>query len=143
MNKATSLDFDAIKIGDVFQFTKTFSRDEVITFSRLTGDFNPLHVDTEFGKKSLFKKNVVHGMLASSLFSTIVGMHCPGKKSLYLSQSLNFKSPIFYDDVLVVKGTGSHKSKIIKLVSLKTEILKDGKVVISGEAKVKVLEDTE
>jgi len=140
--KVADLSFADIKEGGIYQFTKRITYDDVLKFAEVTGDFNPLHVDKEFGKKSQFKQNIVHGMLAGSLFSTLVGMNCPGKKSLYLSQTLNFKTPLFYDDIVTVKGTVIAKNEVIHLITLKTEIIKEGKVCINGEAKIKVLEGT-
>src|SRR3989344_420032 len=138
--KAVDLSFADIVEGEIYQFTRKITPDDVLKFTVLTGDFNPLHVDKEFGAKSQFKQNIVHGMLAGSLFSTLVGMHCPGKKALYLSQTLNFKTPLFYDDTVTVKGTIIAKNEVIRLITLKTEIIKKGKVCINGEAKIKVLE---
>jgi acyl dehydratase len=134
--KIADLNFADIKEGATYQFTKKITRDCVLKFADLTGDFNPLHVDEEFGKKSQFQKNIVHGMLAGSLFSTLVGMNCPGKRSLYLSQTLNFKAPLFYDDIVTVKGTVIAKNEAVRIITLKTEIEKEGKVCINGEAKV-------
>jgi len=78
-------------------------------------------------------------MLAGSLFSTLVGMVCPGKKNLYLSQSLNFKKPIFFGDNLEVKGTVKGKIESMHMIVIKTEILVDGSIVIDGEAKVRLI----
>lgn len=139
--KAKDLNLSDIKEGETYQFTKKITSDDVREFANLTGDFNPLHLDKEFGEKSQFKRNIVHGMLAGSMFSTLIGMYCPGMKSLYLSQTLNFKIPIFYDDIVTVKGTVTAKNDAIRLITLKTEIIKEGKVCINGEAKIKVLED--
>ncbi len=141
MVKAAVLRFSDIEVGQVYQFDKLISKQDVMDFARLTGDFNPLHVDEDFGRRSLFKKNVVHGMLAGSLFSTLVGMYCPGERSLYVSQTLKFRSPLYYDDTLAVRAIVTDKNESIKLVTLKTEILKDKKVIIDGEAKVKLLGD--
>ena len=141
MAEVAILGFDTITVGDVFQFEKEITRDDVVAFADLTGDHNPLHVNEEFGKKSQFKRNIVHGMLAGSLFSTLVGMHCPGEKSLYMSQSLNFRLPIYYDDKVTVRGTVVDKTDSIKLITLKTEIIKEDKVAINVEAKVKVMGD--
>lgn len=139
--KAADLNFTDIKEGGIYQFIKKITRDNVLKFADLTGDFNPLHVDKEFGEKSQFKRNIVHGMFLGSLFSRLIGMHCPGKNSLYLSQTLNFKMPIFYDDTVTVKGTVTAKNSAINLITLKTEIIKDGNICIYGEAKIKILED--
>jgi len=140
MDKAANLSYSDINKGDVYFFKRNISKQDVMDFAEIIGDFNPLHVDADFGKKSQFNGNIVHGMLAGSLFSTLVGMHCIGEKSLYISQTLNFRHPIYYDDTLTVKGTVIDKSDAIKIITLKTEILKDGKLIIDGEAKVKVLE---
>ena len=139
--KAANLNYSDIRKGDVYAFDKKLSKEDVINFANLTGDLNPLHVDEEFGRKSVFNRNIVHGMLTASLFSTLVGMHCPGEKCLYLSQTLNFRSAVFYDDTVTVKGTVMSKNDSIKLITLKTEIIKAGKIVIIGEAKIKMLED--
>lgn len=138
--KIANLNFAEIERGNIYSFTKKISSDDVKKFADITGDFNPLHVNKHFGKKSQFKQNIVHGMLAGSLFSALVGMYCPGKKSLYLSQTLNFRIPIFYNDTVIVKGTVISKNNSVNIIVLKTEIVKDGKICINGEAKIKITE---
>ncbi len=139
-SKAAKLNYSDINNGDIYSFKRRISKQDVMDFAKLSGDYNPLHIESEFGKKSQFKSNIVHGMLVGSLFSTLIGMHCPGEKSLYLSQTLNFKKAIYHDNTVTVKGTVISKSDSIKMIILKTEILKDGEVMIDGEAKVKVLD---
>ncbi len=133
--------YSEINIGDVHEFEKVITKEDIETFAGLTGDYNPLHVNEDFAKNTSFKKNVVHGMLAGSLFSTLVGMYCPGRDNLYLAQSLNFVKPIFPGDRILVRGTIKNKIDAVKMILMKTEILKDSAVVINGEAKVKVLGD--
>jgi len=140
MNKAANISYSNINEGDVFLFERKISKQDVMDFARLSGDFNPLHVDEDFGKKSPFGNNIVHGMLVGSLFSALIGMHCPGKNSVYMSQTLNFKKPIYHDDIILVRGTVINKNDAVKMVTLKTEILKKGKIMFDGEAKVKVLQ---
>src|SRR3989338_1965490 len=139
MNLQNNLDYNEIKIGDENSFTRTISKHDMAVFAELSGDFNPLHMNEEFGKKSPFKKNIVHGMMAGSLFSTLVGMHCPGQKSLYMSQTLNFRLPIYPGETVIVKGIVAAKNDSIKMIILKTQILKKGSIAIDGEAKIKVL----
>ena len=52
-----------IKIGDTASFTKTITEYEVNSFAGVTGDFNPVHINAEFAKTSLFKQRIAHGML--------------------------------------------------------------------------------
>jgi len=139
MPEAANLSYNDIIVGNVYEFTRTISREDILAFTKLTGDYNPLHVDEGFGKTSNFKQNIVHGMLIGSLFSTLVGMYCPGKNSLYLGQTLNFKQPVYIGDTLVVRGTVLIKNDSIGLVTFKTEAWRGNEVVITGEAKVKAL----
>lgn len=139
--KPASLNLSDISVGDVFTFDHTFTRDDVLSYSNLIGDFNPIHVDESFHLVSHFKGNLIHGMLAASLFSTLVGMYCPGENSLYLSQTLKFKKPLFPNDQLAVKGTVIHKNESLKVLTIKTEIFRNGEVAVTGEAMAKMMEE--
>ncbi len=139
--KAADLAYSQITEGAGWEFQKKITRADGEKFAGLSGDFNPLHLDEKFGEQSPFGQNIAHGMLLGSLFSALVGMYCPGRRALYLSQNLNFKAPVFYGDVVTVKGTVVGKNDSIRMLTLKTEILKDGKVCVTGQAKVKVNED--
>lgn len=133
--------YDEIKVGQEFEFKRIITGEDINDFAKLTGDFNPLHCDEEYTKNTQFKRRIAQGMLAGSLFSTLVGMVCPGKRNLYLSQSLNFKKPLYPGSELLVKGEVKDKTDSIRMVRIKTEIICEGSVVITGEAKVKVVED--
>lgn len=131
-----------IKIGDKTFISKTFSEEDVFRFAGLSLDRNPLHLDKEFGRTSIFGHRVVHGMLVASLFSGLIGIELPGKGSIYLGQSLSFKNPVAIGE----KVTAS--VEIIKIradkpiVTLRTVCVdSEGKVVIEGEAVVKVNPD--
>src|SRR3989344_4434677 len=136
--KINEYNYDEINVGDMFEFKRNLSIEDVENYAKLTEDFNPLHCDEKYAKSTQFKSRIVHGMLVGSLFSTLVGMICPGKKNLYLAQSLNFKNPIYPNSELIVRGTVKSKSDTIKIIIINTEILVNGNVVINGEAKVKV-----
>lgn len=59
-------------------------------------DENPLHCDEEYAKKKTkFRRIIVHGLHTASLFSTLLGMVCPGKRALCLTQTLNYKDVIY------------------------------------------------
>ncbi len=131
--------YEEIKIESAYSFTRVIKRKDILDFANLTGDRNKIHVDEIYGNNSQFGQNIVHGMFIGSLFSTLVGIYCPGENSLYLNQTLNFRLPVFADDEVEVKGTVIAKSDSLKIITLRTEIFKNSKVVVSGEAKVKLL----
>lgn len=139
-NKAAVLGYDEIDIGSVHSFTRKITRDDVTKFAELSGDLNPLHVNEVFGRRSQFGKNVVHGMLTASLFSTLLGMYCPGEKCLYLGQTLQFKMPLFYEETVEVKGTVVNKSDALNILTMKTEIFRDKDLIVSGKAQIQIID---
>jgi len=108
-------------------------------FARLSGDYNPLHMNENYAYSTIFKRRVCHGMLVASFFSRLVGMYIPGKNALYFSQTLKFIHPCFIDDTLKIEGKVLDKSESTKLITLKTSVFNDmGKCIIDGQAKVLV-----
>ncbi len=85
---------DDFHVGQHASFTKTFTEDDVQRFIAITGDVNPLHVDEEFAASTPFKHRILQGMLTASLFSTMVGMHLPGRGAIYRGQTLRFLKPV-------------------------------------------------
>lgn len=137
--KPNELRFEDISVGDCYTFQKQFTQDDLLQFSALSGDFNPLHVDETFEMTHHFNGNLVHGMLTASLFSTFIGMYCPGRNALYLSQTLKFLKPVFPNDLLTVVGTVKSKTEVFQTVTLKTEIFSNDQLKVSGKATAKIL----
>ena len=137
MTKENPFSFSEIHIHHTEEFQVEISNTLVDDFSKISGDFNPLHLDEEFASKTSFGKRVVHGMLLASFFSRLVGMKIPGKNGIYFSQSLNFRKPCFIGDVIKVVGTVIDKSESTKIVTLKTELFnQNNECLVDGESKV-------
>ncbi|MDD4212823.1 MAG: MaoC family dehydratase [Bacilli bacterium] len=130
-----STPFKKLQIGDHAQLSKAFHLEEVEWFAKITGDNNPLHLDEEYAQKSIFKTRIVHGMLVSSLFSSIFGTILPGLGSIYLFQSMKFIRPVYLDEEVTAKVT------VKELINEKKRVVFDcvvinskQEVVITGEA---------
>ena len=134
--------FDEIEIGMQKKFNVTITEEIVNDFAKLSGDYNPLHMNKEYAASTSFKKRVVHGMLLASFFSRIDGMYLPGKHALYFSQSLNFVNPCFVGEKITVEGEVIDKSIATKIIKLKTRVTNEqGKVLVHGESRVLVRDD--
>ncbi|MBL8700034.1 MAG: MaoC family dehydratase [Alphaproteobacteria bacterium] len=59
-----------VAVGDTAEFTKTIGETDIAMFSAVSGDFDPIHVDEEYAKRSQFGRRIAHGGIATSLFST-------------------------------------------------------------------------
>ena len=139
MSNPLDYSFDEIAIGLKHSFDVIINDEIVDNFAKISGDFNPLHMDEQYAIKTKFGKRVCHGMLLSSFFSRLVGMYLPGKNALYFSQNLNFVEPCFIGDQVTVKGEVIDKSESTKIIKLKTTIKnQDGKSLIEGTAQVLV-----
>ena len=135
-------EFEDIEIHQKKQFKVIITEEMIDKFANISGDFNPLHMDEIYASKTPFKHRVCHGLLLTSFFSRLIGMHLPGKKSLYVSQSLKFISPAFISDEILVEGEIVEKSSSTRLVTIKTTItnMYTKKYIIEGQAKVLVRE---
>lgn len=131
--------FEDLKIGMSYSLSKAFSSDEVVEFSKLSMDVNPLHLDANYAEKSMFGKRIVHGFLTASLFSAIIGTKFPGEGSIYLNQNLSFLHPVFHDQwvtaTVMVKELFPEKHRVLLETVCKDE---SGTELIIGTALVKL-----
>lgn len=119
-------------------FSKTVTEADIVLFAGVSGDTNPVHIDEEAAKKSVFEGRIAHGMLTASYLSTVLGTRLPGPGCIYLSQSLRFKGPVRIGDTVTaivrVKEIMASKKRVI----LETLCQVRGKDVLDGEAIVMV-----
>ena len=123
------------KIGQQASITHSFSEQDVQDFARLSGDFNPIHIDSDFAKSTVFGQRIVHGMLVSSLFSNLLAEKVPGKGSIYLGQTFKFKKPVFFDQKITAKVEVLNVREDKPIVTMSTICINEqGEELISGEA---------
>jgi 3-hydroxybutyryl-CoA dehydratase len=133
--------YDELHIGDKAQIVKTITDEDIVTFARLTGDVNPIHLDDEFAQKTFFKGRIAHGMLTASFISTILGTQLPGTNTIYLSQNLKFKAPVKIGDTVTVVAEVVGKRDDKKIITLQTNVFNQHqKMVVEGEAMVMKME---
>ena len=131
--------FSDFYIGKEATISKTFVFDEVVAFSELSLDRNPIHLDKEYAKKGIFSDLIVHGLLTSSLISAVIANKLPGPGSIYLSQSLKFLKPVYHNEEVVakVKIVDIKHEKLI--IMLETQCFVNDIIVLDGIAVVKYM----
>lgn len=128
---------DRFKPGDFREIQRTFSIEDVKAFALLTGDFNPIHLDAEYAKKTFFGQPIVHGMLVSSLFSALIANELPGEGSIYLHQDLDFKAPVYIGMPVTSRVTIQSIKENKPIYELVTTCYDEhGKVLIEGSATI-------
>jgi acyl dehydratase len=124
-----------IEVGQSATLKRVLTQDDVQVFANLSGDKNPIHIDPEFAATTIFKKPIVHGMLSASLISTALAMKLPGEGSIYMSQNLNFKLPVYVGEEVTVVLTITNVRTDKPIVTVQTQVLNSKqRAVIEGEA---------
>jgi len=132
-----SLSINDLKIGDSKEIEKVFVENEVLIFAEITTDRNPAHVDKEYASKTMFKKQIVHGMYVGSMFSAIFGVDLPGLGSIYIKQSLKFTKPVYFGDKITARVTVKElKIERNRVVFDCVAFNQDNETVIIGEAEI-------
>ena len=129
---------DKLKIGDRASIIKRFVDEDILIFSELSNDKNPIHLDSNFASKTNFGRKIVHGMLIASLFSGLLGEKLPGKGTIYLGQTITFIKPVFINEEVTASVEIKYIRKDKPIYTLKTicETKLNG-IVVDGEAIVK------
>ena len=130
--------FEDLKIGMWDLFSKTISQADIVLYSGLSGDTNPIHLDKNFAQKTIFQSQVVHGMLTASLISTVIGTKMPGPGCIYVNQSLQFKAPVRIGDTVTAIAEIKKLIPSKNYIQLSTNCSVHDKVVLDGEATVLV-----
>jgi acyl dehydratase len=97
--------FDDVEIGQEWDSPgRTVTQSDIVNFAGLSGDFNPIHMDHEFAKKTAFHKPIAHGLLTFAMASGL-GLHSPPMRTLaFLSiREWQFLGPIFIGDTIRVR----------------------------------------
>lgn len=84
-----------LRVGDTAFLEKAFSEEEIRTFAKLSMDDNPVHLDPEFAAKGLFRRPVVHGVLAAGLLSSVMGTKLPGPGTVLMEEQVHFLHPVY------------------------------------------------
>jgi 3-hydroxybutyryl-CoA dehydratase len=134
------LAYDEIKTGDDASLSVTITEAHIVLYAGITGDVNPVHVDAEHAKESMFGERIAHGMLVGGLISAVLGTKLPGPNSIYLGQDLRFTAPVKIGDTVTVTVTVTEKRDDKRIIKLQTTVSNQrGEVVIDGNAVIKKL----
>ena len=134
---ARNVRYEDIHVGDKAFLSKTISEYDVYAFAGVTGDFNPVHVNAEFAKNSLFKQRIAHGMISAGLISAVLGTELPGIDTIYMNQELSFLAPVLYGDTLTATVECIEKDdKKHRIIFRTTVTNQNDKLVTDGKARV-------
>jgi 3-hydroxybutyryl-CoA dehydratase len=114
--------FSDIKVGLEESFKVKIYTSKMDKFLDISNDTNLLHIDSNYAKKKGFSDRVVYGLLTSSFYSTLVGVHLPGKYCILQGVDIQFLKPVYINDTLEISGRVSYINEAYKQIEIKAFI---------------------
>ena len=129
--------YEELEVGMKASFSKTITETDVYLFAGISGDFNPMHLNEEFAKKTPFGTRIAHGALPNALIAPVLGMKLPGLGTVALEITQRFKGPTYFGDTITATGEIIEMLEEKKWVKMKlTWTNQRGEVIGTGTALV-------
>lgn len=132
--------FEEYEIGETWTSSgRTITESDIVNFAGVSGDFFPLHMDSEYAKQTIFKQRIAHGLLVLPIGTGLLEMSPNVVAAFYGIEKLRFIKPTFIGDTiylelkvtdLIDKGNGTG------VIAFQQEIKKQtGETVVAAEYK--------
>ncbi|MDI9646746.1 MAG: MaoC/PaaZ C-terminal domain-containing protein [Archaeoglobales archaeon] len=140
--------FEDFEVGMRFESpARTITEADVVMFAALSGDWNPIHVDAEYAKDTIFGKRIAHGLLTLSIAAGLLTRLRLTEKTIvafYGIEKLRFTKPVFIGDtikaVMEVLEKEEKSGKDYGVVSYDVKVYnQNNEVVLTYIAKVAVM----
>ncbi|MFH0860371.1 MAG: MaoC family dehydratase [Candidatus Altiarchaeota archaeon] len=132
--------FEELSVGVTASIKRKVTAEDVRAYAEVTGDMNPMHLDDDYARKTVFGGRIAHGMYLGGLISSVLAQKLPGTGYAYLSQTLEFLRPVRIGDTVTVEVELLEKIEDEKKLRFKTICRnQDGKIVVQGEATGKAI----
>ena len=125
-----------LNVGSSFSKSVVAEDQTIRDIARLSGDINPIHLDDEYAKQTVFGRRIAHALFCQNIISMIIGNHLPGSGAILLSQNFRYQKPVYIDDTIettvTVKDILDGDKYVLTTVctNQKNEIVLDGESVI-------------
>ena len=124
-------------VGATARRSRTLSHADIVHFTAITGDRNPLHYDAELAAASRFGGIIVQGGVTSGLLNAIVAEDLPGPGTVFLHVDWSFTAPARPGDTLTAEVEVLTRREDKPIGTLRTTITnQQGAVVLDGTAAV-------
>lgn len=123
-------------IGMTRSLSKVITDRDIELFAEVSTDRNPVHLDDDYARDTIFAGRIAHGMLTAGLISAVIGEQLPGHGTVYLGQSLKFLAPVRPGDLVTAEVEVTDIDYAKRRVTLETRCLVSDKKVLVGQATV-------
>ncbi len=131
-----TITIEEIEMGMVRHLQKVVTDEDIEMFAQISTDRNPVHLDDDYARDTIFQGRIAHGMLTAGLISAVIGEQLPGHGTVYMGQSLKFLAPVRPGDMVRAEVEVIAIDVTKRRVQLDCRCTVDGKKVLIGEATV-------
>ncbi len=129
-----------LSLNQIFQHQFTVDSAVYEGFKEIFKDKNALHTNEEFAKEKGFSGKVMHGNILNGFISYFIGELLPSEEIMILSQNINFKNPVYLNDILNFEAIVIEQSEAVKVNVIKFKFVNSAlKIVASGKIQIKEL----
>ncbi len=125
-----------LEIGMTRHLRKEVSDRDIELFAEISTDHNPVHLDDDYARDTIFEGRIAHGMLTAGLISAVIGEQLPGHGTVYLGQTLKFMAPVRPGDMVYAEVVVREIDHSRRRVTLDCHCAVGDTVVLKGEAIV-------
>lgn len=108
---------EELKPGMSESYSRTVTEEDIQKFGEVSGDFNPVHFDDAYARKTIFRGRIAHGLLTAGYISTVLGTKLPGAGAIFMAASIHFKAPVRIGDMVTaictVREVIAEKKRVI------------------------------
>lgn len=125
-----------LEIGMKRHVEKTIQDYDIRAFAEVSTDYNPVHLDDDYARDTMFGGRIAHGMLTAALISAVIGEQLPGHGTIYLGQNLRFLAPVRPGETVRAEVEVAAIDHSRRRVTLDCRCLVGDTTVLKGDALV-------
>ena len=135
MNAPSAWPDGAPKVGERAALTRTIEPGDIVRFTEMSGDRNPVHYDAEIAARTRLGGIVVQGGVTTAILNAVVAEELPGPGTVFLETHWRFLAPCRPGDTITgsVEVTSVRDDKPITMLATRV-VRGDGVVAIDGTA---------
>ncbi|MCZ7677066.1 MAG: MaoC family dehydratase [Roseovarius sp.] len=131
-----TITIEEIEMGMTRSLRKVVTDADIEMFAQISTDRNPVHLDDDYARDTIFEGRIAHGMLTAGLISAVIGEQLPGHGTVYMGQTLKFLAPVRPGDTVEAEVEVTAIDHGRRRVTLDCRCSVGGRKVLVGEATV-------
>lgn len=138
MAEVQGIALEEMQIGQSAEAVRTVTEADLELFAKVSGDYNPVHMDEEFARATPFRGRIAHGALVASFISGVLGNQLPGPGAIFLGLNMRFFHPVRIGAEVTTRVTVKSVDLKARRAVMDCVCTVNGDVTMQAEAEVMV-----